>query len=205
MKDEKRWTDFIPVNISHKVKNPFLYIDEDDQVHIVYEKDMSIIEYFKGEENIVGTGRRPVMFFQNEEIITWESMVDNKVFLKRKSDTAPTVIMYGGFSSPRQFGIRYTGYETSLNADFCKGNVVNGNVRLYGINNFFAVSKRPPATYDEGKKDDVDRYIDFKKLNIKINQLEAIIEGLQRKIDEFDNIKINRRLSNLETAVKDKF
>ena len=48
-------------------------------------------------------------------------------------------------------------------------------------------------------------YIDFKKLNIKINQLEAIIEGLQRKIDEFDNIKINRRLSNLETAVKDKF
>lgn len=204
-REEKSWSSFEKVNIPNESKDTFLYIDEDNEIHIVYEKDMSIMEYCKGEKKIVGTGRRPVMFLQNEEIITWESVVDNKVFLKKKKDNVPMVIMSGGFSSPREFGIRYTCYESYLKADCCKGNIINGNVRLYGINNFFAVSKKPPVLPSDNKRDNNALYMDFKKMNIKINQLESIIEGLQRKLERYDEEKINRRLSNLETAVKNKF
>ncbi len=204
MHNEKKWGDFQNIEIPSDIKNPFLYIDTEGNEHIVYENDMSILEYFRGEEKVVGTGRKPVMFFQNEDIITWESVVDNKVYIRKQNDKSPTVIMTGGFSSPREFGIRYTCYESLLKVRCCKGNIINGNVRLYGVNNFFAISKAPPSLACENKTSDVERYIDFKKMKIKINQLEGVIEKLQRRIEEYDNVKINRRLQDLETAVKNK-
>lgn len=205
LRDEKKWGQLQTKNISADAKNPFLHMDVDGKEHIVYERDMSIVEYTNGEENVIGTGKKPIMFFQKEEVISWESIVDNKVYIRKKNDKVPTIIMAGGFSSPRRFEIRYNCYEDFLCADCCKGNIINGTVRLYGINNFFAVSKVPPSLADEGENNDAERYVDFKKMKIKINQLEGIIEKLQRKLEDYDQAKINRRLSDLETAVKNKF
>ena len=122
-------------------KNVFLFTDSQDILHIVYEKDYCIYELQDNSEKMIGTGQRPIMLSQRGNIIMWEGVTDNKIYIKREQDTVPTVIMSGGFSKPVRFKVRYTTYEQDLNGDCCTGNIINGSVRIYGINNFFVVSK----------------------------------------------------------------
>ncbi len=200
---QKEWTEFSPLDILEGCKNPFLYIDRSDNIHIVYEREMQITEYYDNCEKMIGTGKRPIMLYQNEDIIMWEGIADNKVYVKREKDNAPTVIMSGGFSRPIRFKLRYTTYEPDFNADCCTGNIINGSVRVYGINNFFIVSKTSPVSYSSQKsaQENDTSHIEIQKLKIKINQLNGIIERLQSQLEEYDIKKLDRRLNELETAV----
>lgn len=200
---QKEWGEFVEINYLKSCKNPFLFIDNDDKIHIVFERELCVFECFENNEKMIGTGQRPIMVYQNDNIIMWEGVTDNKIYIKRSADNAPTVFMSGGFSRPVRFKLRYTTYESDLIADCCTGNIINSSVRMYGINNFFAVSQKPPISLKPENAEDYDgkAYIEMQKLKIKINQLSSIIDSLQSKLDEYDNKKIDRRLEDLETAV----
>lgn len=200
---QKKWTDFSLINQLKDCKNPFLFIDKDDKMHIVYERELCIFEYYENNEKMIGTGQKPVMVCQSDNIIMWEGITDNKIFIKKSTDNAPTVFMSGGFSRPVRFKIRYTVYEPDLNADCCTGNIINGSVRMYGINNFFVVSPTSPVSIPSEQNVNADdrAYLEMQKMKIKINQLSSIIDNLQSKIDEYESKKIDRRIEELETAV----
>ncbi len=199
----KEWTEF---TLSDGVKdccNPFLFIDREDNVHIVYDRDNCIYEFYEGVEKMIGMGQRPIMLYQRGNIIMWEGIMDNKVYVKKENDTAPTVIMSGGFSKPVRFKIRYTTYEQDLIAECCTGNIINGSVRMYGINNFFVVADSSPVSAGLKSKGEEDNgaYLEIQKLKVGISRLNNLIEGLQSTVESYDMQKINRRLDELETAV----
>ena len=200
---KKEWDEFSAISLSEECKNVFLFTDSQDILHIVYEKDYCIYELQDNSEKMIGTGQRPIMLSQRGNIIMWEGVTDNKIYIKREQDTVPTVIMSGGFSKPVRFKVRYTTYEQDLNGDCCTGNIINGSVRIYGINNFFVVSKTSPLSLkkEEGKEADEAVYMEMQRLKIRINQLNSIIERLQNQVEEYDAKKIDRRLQELETAV----
>lgn len=200
---KKEWSAFSAISVLEGCQNPFLYIDSDDNIHIVYEREMCIMEYFDKNEKMLGTGQKPVMLYQNEDVVIWEGIADNKVYVKRSRDNAPTVIMSGGFSRPARFKLRYTTYESDFRADYCTGNIINGSVRVYGINNFFIVSQTSPVSFNNQKNDESNdaTHLEIQKLKIKISQLNGIIERLQSQIEEYDIKKLDRRLNELETAV----
>ena len=200
---KKEWSDFSPISMLEGCKSPFLYIDKNDKTHIVYEREMQIMEYYDDDEKLVGTGQKPLMLYQNCDIIVWEGIADNKVYVKKTGDNAPTVIMSGGFSRPTRFKLRYTVYEPDLKADCCTGNIINGSIRVYGINNFFIVSQTSPISFNNQKsaEENDTAHIEIQKLKIKINQLNGIIERLQSQISEYDIKKLDHRLNELETAV----
>lgn len=200
---QKQWSEFLEIGQLKDCKNPFLFIDKEDKIHIVYEREHCIFEYFENNNKMIGTGQRPIMVYQNDNIIMWEGVTDNKIYIKRSMDNAPTVFMSGGFSKPVRFKLRYTTYESDLIAHCCTGNILNGSVRMYGINNFFVVSQTSPVSLKSEKTDVFDdkAYIEMQKLKIKISQLSSIIDSLQSKLEEYDSKKIDRRLQELETAV----
>lgn len=199
---QKKWGNFEEIHQLKDCKNPFLFIDVEDKMHIVYERDFCIFEYFDKKEKMTGTGQRPIMVYQNDNIIMWEGITDNKIFIRNSTDNAPTVFMSGGFSKPSIYKLRYTTYETDLIADYCTGNILNGSVKLYGINGFFVVSHTTPVSVKAKPEDEIDgSYIEIQKLKIKISQMSNIIDKLQRKLEEYDSKKIDRRIKELETAV----
>ncbi len=199
---QKQWSDFSEISQLRDCKNPFLFIDKENKIHIVYERELCIFEYYEQNEKMLGTGQKPIMVFQNDNVIMWEGVTDNKIFIKKSTDNAPTIFMSGGFSRPSRFKLRYTSYESGLIADYCTGNIINGSVRMYGINNFFVVSQTSPVSLKPEKSEDFHdkAYMEIQKLKIRISQLSGIIEGLQSRIEEYDSKKIDRRLKELETA-----
>lgn len=199
---KKEWEDFYATDWLEGSKNAFLFIDNEDDLHIVYEREFCIYEHHHGTENMIGTGQKPTMAFQRNNIIMWEAVTDNKIYIKKEGDSAPTVIMSGGFSKPVCFNLRYTTYEQDLMADCCKGNIINGNVRMYGINNFFAISNASPVSLNKADSKELENtYMEMQRLKIRINQLNSVIERLQAQVEECDAKKIDRRLNELETAV----
>ena len=200
---KKSWDDSSPVGLPEGCKNAFLFVDGEDVIHIVYEKEFCIYEYCNHTEKMIGTGQKPIMFFQRDNVIMWEGVTDNKIYIKKENDATPTVIMSGIFSKPSRFKLRFTTYEDELIAECCTGNIINGSVRVYGIYNFFAVSKTSPVSITAKESDERDNgaYMEMQKMKIRINQLNGIIERLQEKLEEYDIIKIDRRLQELETTV----
>lgn len=200
---KKEWSEFLPVNQLEGCKSVFLFADSEDNMHIVYDRENFIYEYYDNIENMVGTGQKPIMLCQRDNIIMWEGITDNKIYIKKDGDSAPTVIMSGGFSRPSRFKLRYTTYEQDLSADCCTGNIVNGRVRTYGVNNFFVVSNTSPVSLrrEENGETDNAAYMEMQRLKIRISQLNSIIENLQATLAEYDVKKIDRRLKELETAV----
>lgn len=200
---KKEWADFVPLNQLENCCNTFLFIDRDDNIHIVYDRESCVYEYCNNTEKMIGTGQKPIMLFQRDNIIMWEGITDNKIYVKKEGDNAPTVIMSGGFSKPARFKLRYTTYEQDLCADCCTGNIINGSVRVYGVNNFFAVSHTSPVSLKASESDNTDNtaYMEMQKLKVRISQLNGIIERLQSQMEEYDAKKIDRRLKELETAV----
>lgn len=200
---QKEWADFSPLNQLEGCQNIFLFVDKDDCVHIVYDRECCVYEYFENCEKMVGTGQKPIMLCQRDNIIMWEGVSDNKIYIKKEGDSAPTVIMSGGFSKPARFKLRYTTYEQDLNADCCTGNIINGSVRAYGVNNFFVVSQTSPLSFKAQESGETANaaYLEMQKLKVRISQLNSIIERLQSQIEEYDVKKIDRRLKELETAV----
>ena len=178
---KKKWGDFSPLPILDNCKNPFLFSDMEDCLHIVYEKDFCVYEHVDGNEKMVGTGQRPSMVYQKENIILWEGVSDNKIYLKKSGDNAPAVIMSGSFSRPVRFGIRYTKYEGDLIGEFCPGNIINGSVRMYGINNFFVVSASPPVQ-SSMYPDSTSLYAEVQRLKDKVDRLTGAVENLKYKI-----------------------
>ena len=141
----------------------------------------------------MGTGQKPIMVYQRENIVMWEGVSDNKVYVKREGDNAPMVIMSGSFSRPVRFGLKYTTYEEDFVADCCLGNIVNGCVRMYGINNFFVISHTSPININATKEDDNNlAYREMQKLKIKIDRLNEIVEKLQMKVDNCEDKKTDR-------------
>ena len=214
---KKEWSDFSPVSEICDCKMPFLFIDSEDKIHILFEIDYSVKEFYDGNIVLHGTGKNPFMVFQNGIVIMWEGVSDGKIFVKKESDETPTVFMPGGFLKPSIFKLRYTGYEPDLNARNCFGNIYDGKVKTYGVNNFFAVSKKPVSrdisvtqnqiqnpnnsgTVTENSENFI--YIEIQKLKIQLNQLSTILEQLQTKTRELDVEKINRRLDEVENAVR---
>lgn len=193
------WGVFEEQNIDGECKNPFLYVDNNDHIHIVFQREMTVIEYFEGKESVLGTGQRPIMFYYNTDVVSWEGITDNKVYIKRKDDNVPTVIMSGGFSRPGRYKIRYTKYEYGLRGECCLGNIINGSVRLYGISNFFVVPYAPENKEEFLAKEYENQ--EFQKLKIRISHLESMVEKLQARAEEYENKKIDRRLHELETTV----
>ena len=200
---QKNWDDFKEFENLAGCKNPFLFMDKEDKIHIVFEREFCIFEFFEGQEKMLGTGQKPIMIYSNLNAVIWEGVTDNKIYIKKDVDNTPTVFMSGGFAKPTRFKLRYTTYETSLIAECCTGNIINGSVRTYGINNFFVVSQTSPVSLRTQKSEDFDdvAYKEMQKLKIKISQLNSIIEGLQSKISEYEDKKIDHRLYELETAV----
>lgn len=204
---KKEWTEFESVSELEGCKSAFLYIDGDDKMHIVYNLNSGIMEYFDGSAEMVGTGQNPVMLFQNHEIIMWEGVCDNKIYIKRRGENAPTVFMPGGFSKPVKYRLRYTCYEPNLKAECCFGNIVNGTVRTYGVNNFFAVAEKPPvpsAGSHENHSDTSDAdtaYLEIRKMKIQLSQMSMVLDKIQSRLENIDIEKINRRLDEIEGAV----
>ncbi len=199
---KKEWDDFSAMSVLESCNNIFLFYDAQDCLHILYDKNFSIYELSEGVENMIGTGQRPLMFYQKENVIMWEGVSDNKIYIKKESDSAPTVIMSGSFSKPVRFGLRYTTYEDGIIADSCSGNIINGSIRMYGINNFFLISPTSPINMNIGNNDADDvAYREMQKLKIKINRLSDMVEKMQIQLDEYDIKKTDRRLKELETAV----
>ncbi len=199
---KKEWDDFSAMSALESCNNIFLFSDAQDCLHILYDKNYSIYEFFDGVENMIGTGQRPLMFYQKENVIMWEGVSDNKIYIKKESDSAPTVIMSGSFSKPVRFGLRYTTYEDGIIADSCSGNIINSSIRMYGINNFFLISPTSPINMNISNNDADDvAYREMQKLKIKINRLSDMVEKMQIQLDEYDIKKTDRRLKELETAV----
>ncbi|MBR5518610.1 MAG: hypothetical protein IKV86_06230 [Clostridia bacterium] len=195
---KKAWDEFEKINIAEDGKNLFLFCDKNDDLHILYERNFNIYKFFEGKEELVGTGQKPIMVFQRENIVMWEGVSDNKVYVKREGDNAPTVIMSGSFSRPVRFGLRYTTYEDNFIADCCLGNIVNGSVRMYGVNNFFVISNTSPININSTKEDNNLAYREMQKLKIKIDRLSEIVEKLQIKVEDYEDKKTDRCV---ETAV----
>ena len=189
---KKSWEEFEKLKLSEDCKNLFLFCDKDDNLHILYDKNFNVYEFYNGEEVLLGTGQKPIMFFYRENTVMWEGVYDNKVYVKKQSDNAPTVIMSGSFSKPVRFGLRFTTYEDNLTADCCLGNIINGSVRLYGINNFFVVSHTSPISINGAKEDDNLAYIEMQKLKIKIDRLNEMVEKLQFRVEEYEDKKTDR-------------
>ncbi len=199
---KKEWDDFSALPMLDGCNNMFLFCDAQDCLHILYDRNFSIYEFFNGVENMIGTGQRPLMFYQKENVVMWEGVSDNKIYVKKESDSAPTVIMSGSFSKPVRFGLRYTTYEDGFIADSCSGNIINGSIRMYGINNFFLISPTSPINMNISNNDADDvAYREMQKLKIKINRLSDMVEKMQIQLNEYDIKKTDRRLKELETAV----
>lgn len=199
---QKEWEDFTPVEAIKNCKNPFLFIDADGKLHIVYEDNGYVAEYFDGKTADIGMGQNPVMVHQNHDMLIWESVTDNKIYIKRKDEQSPTVFMPGGFAKPIKMRLRYTNKESNINADMCHGNIVNGAVRTYGINNFFATAQKHIQTNTE--EPNTNTNIEIQKLKIQISQLNSLLQKLQAQISAEDIEKINRRLDEVEEAVNKK-
>lgn len=199
---QKAWEDFVPTENIKNCKNPFLYIDADEKTHIVYEDNGYIAEYFDGKITDIGMGQNPVMVYQNYDMLIWEGIADNKIYIKRTVEQTPTVFMPGGFAKPIKMRLRYTGKESNINADMCHGNIVNGTVRTYGINNFFATAQKPVQPHTE--ESNTNTNIEIQKLKIQIGQLNSLLQKLQTQITAEDIEKINRRLDEVEEAVNKK-
>jgi len=200
---KKEWDEFEKINLPKEAKNLFLFCDKKDDLHILYERNFNIYRFFEGKEELLGTGQKPIMVYQRENIVMWEGVSDNKVYVKREGDNAPMVIMSGSFSRPVRFGLKYTTYEEDFVADCCLGNIVNGSVRMYGINNFFVISHTSPININATKEDDNNlAYREMQKLKIKIDRLNEIVEKLQMKVDNYEDKKTDRCS---ETAVSKTF
>ena len=197
---KKEWNDFTSLPVINGCNNMFLFSDAQDCLHILYDRNFSIYEFCDGVENMIGTGQRPLMFHQKENVIMWEGVADNKIYIKKEGDKAPTVIMSGSFSKPVRFGLRYTTYEDGLLAECCSGNIINGSIRMYGINNFFCVAHSSPVNFTNNESENA-AYIEMQKLKIKIDKLSGMVEKLQTQVGEYDIEKTDRRLKELETAV----
>lgn len=197
---KKKWDEFEVIPQLEGSNNIFLFCDTEDILHILYDKNFNIYEFCDGAEKMTGTGQKPVMFQQKENVIMWEGVADNKIYIKKEGDNAPTVIMSGSFSRPTRFGLRYTTYEDGLIAECCPGNIINGSVRMYGINNFFFVAHSSPANYTNNENSNKE-YIEIQKLKIKIDKLNDMVEKLQMQIGDFNVEKTDRRLKEMETAV----
>ena len=175
---KKEWSDFSPIEEIGDCNNAFLYIDNEDKTHILYTVSSCVMEYLEGETKMVGIGANPMMICQNKEIIMWEGIADNKIYLKSKEDNTPTILLPGGFSKPSRFRLRYTSSEPSLKAEACFGSIINGTVRTYGVNNFFVVAEKPqmPAPSEAGGD---TLYNEIQKIKIQLAQLGRIVERLQ--------------------------
>lgn len=207
---KKEWSDFSPVSEINDCENAFLFTDSEDKIHILFEIDCFVKELFDGRILLHGTGKNPFMVCQSEITVMWEGVSDGKIFVKKESETSPSVFMPCGFLKPSVFKIRYTAYEPGLIAKNCFGNIYDGKVKIYGINNFFAVSETPVSKDNptgqnalsggfEGTDNNI--YIEIQKLKIHLNQISAIIEKIQEKTKDLDVEKINRRLESVENAV----
>ena len=189
---KKVWDEFEKIKLQEECKNLFLFCDKDDVLHILYDKNYNVYKFLQGEEILLGTGQKPIMVFQRENIVMWEGVSDNKVYVRREGDNAPTVIMSGSFSRPVRFGLRFTTYEDDLVANCCLGNIINGSVRMYGINNFFVVSHTSPISVNSVKEDNNLAYIEMQKLKIKIDRLNEMVEKLQMRFEDYEDKKTDR-------------
>ena len=190
---QKQWSDFEKISEIDGCKNPYLFCDANDNIHIVYDKNFNVYEFYEGEEKLLGTGQKPVMLCQREKKVVWEGVSDNKIFIKGENDNAPTVIMSGSFSRPVRFNLRYTTYEDDLAAECCPGNIINGSVRLYGVNNFFVISASSPYSITKTESDAEDMvYREMQKLKIKIDRISDIVEKLQHQAEGEENKKTDR-------------
>ncbi|MBQ2284139.1 MAG: hypothetical protein II244_00570 [Clostridia bacterium] len=196
---KKKWDEFEKIKQPEGGRNLFLFCDKNDVLHILYDKNFNIYKISGDEELLLGTGQKPLMFFHRENIIMWEGVSDNKVYVKEERDNAPTVIMSGSFSRPVRFGLRFTTYEDNLIADCCLGNIINGSVRMYGINNFFVISHTSPISANSSGADDNFTYREMQKLKIKIDRLNEIVEKLQMQAEEYEGKKTDHHLT--ETVV----
>ena len=201
---QRVWEEFLPLKVIKNCQNPFLYIDADDKMHIVYEDNGYIAEYFDGKTADIGMGQNPVMVYQNYDMLIWEGVADNKIYIKRADEQSPTIFMPGGFAKPTKMKLRYTSKESNINADMCHGNIVNGTVRTYGINNFFATAQKPACHNNEGAGTNTDAHIEIQKIKIQIGQINNLLQKLQAQIKTEDIEKINRRLDEVEQAVNKK-
>lgn len=199
---QKEWEDFVPATPIKNCNNPFLYIDSKNQIHIIYEDNGYISECFEGKISDVGMGQNPIMAYQNHDMLIWEGVADNKIYIKRTDEQNPTIFMPGDFAKPIKMKLRYTSKEPDINADMCHGNIVNGTVKLYGINNFFATAQKPVPQNTENT--DNDTYIEIQKLKIQISQLNGLLQKLQTQLGAIDAEKINRRLDEVEQTVNKK-
>ena len=163
------WTEFVSVDMGNECENPFLYVDTESLFHIVYQKELAVMEYCNGDKKMLGVGQRPIMFYYDGDVVSWEGITDNKVYVKRSDDTAPTVIMSGGFSRPVRYKIRHTSSYDKLKCECCMGNVINSVVRLYGTGDFFAIPQGGNCNNNS----------ELEKLKYRISQLEILVKQLQ--------------------------
>lgn len=184
---QKNWEDFKPENGLCGAKNPYLYVDGDSNVHIVFESD-GCIKHICGENSeILGVGKLPIMFFQKDLHCMWEGADDSKIYIKKQNETAPTVFMPGGFAKPCRMRLRYTSYESDINAEICPGNISDGSVKIYGVKNFFVVSKNPPTFDISSFAANVSKgggmlATELQKLKIRIDKIEAETEKLREAV-----------------------
>lgn len=203
---QKNWEEFVPYEQLDGAKKPYLYIDGEDKIHIIFEIDGCIKHLCEGKTEILGAGTSPIMMFQRNLIYMWEGLNDNKIYIRHPEDSSPTVFMPGGFSKPARMRLRYTSFEPDINADLCLGNISDGSVKTYGIKNFFNVSQTPPSivpqqTAAHSRPDGNGAYIELQKLKIQLGQLETALEKLQSGISGLDVQKIEKRLAELEETV----
>lgn len=207
---QKRWTEFEPVEKLLGCKSSFLYIDCEDVLHIAYETDGVIWEYCSGEVKKIGTGQNPIICNNGLDFLMWEGISDNKIYIKNFDEDTPTVFMPGSFGKPIKFGLRYTGEERGIRAKYCFGNIVNGRVKTYGINDFFSTIKRPEENVVEDVKNGAGAGVDL-ELNKRIAEIQSRLERLSFAVEsimsvmaEADYKEINRQLQDIQSAVNKK-
>lgn len=148
-----KWSEFVPVPVEGYVKEPHIFIDSGDNIHIVGVKDGEVI-YFSQHLQSLGNGRNPIIIEKDNLYILWENPSDGKIHSACSADggksfSADAEFMAGRFAAPKLYAVSYTSNETSCRAGCCYGYVTDGSVKFYLVPDFFNISKIPRKTENQ--------------------------------------------------------
>jgi len=212
---KKEWGAFVEIDAPKNFKNPYIFIDSNDNIHIAGVVDEDVV-YISNTVQVLSQGENPIIMEKESIYIMWECKKDGKVWMSQKDDGSndfqkPTEFMAGKFAPLKIFSLAYTVYEQGIKARDCYGFISDNFVKLYMQSSFFNVQRTPPKPIQKNISEEAQKFtqrlspqaqvdraednshstIELTKLKIQLGQ---VISGIE---------KINHRLEGIETVINE--
>lgn len=208
---KKEWEAFVEIDAPANFKNPYIFIDSNDNMHIAGMVGEDIA-YISNGVQVLAQGENPIIMEKESIYLMWESKKDGRVWVSQKEDLSndfqkPTDFMPARFAPLKIFSLAYTVYEQGINTRHSYGFISDNVAKLYMQSNFFNVQRTKPKPIQKTLTEEAEKFA--KKLSPQVDKIEennrSTIELTKLKIQLGQVIsgveKINHRLDGIEMMI----